>query len=87
MSLQSRMEVIARHIRRLVSSKLGVREDQLAPHDNLASDLGADSLDVVELVMAIEREFQIRIPDEVFPELQTLADVTRYVAGRRAVTN
>ena len=52
----------------------------IAPEANILDDLGADSLDVVELVMAIEDEFDIEVPDEAAEAIRTIADVERYVA-------
>ena len=69
-------------IRRLVSEKLDVPAHDVSPSSNLESDLGADSLDVVALLMAIEREFAISIPNEHFDDLKTLGDVTGYVRAR-----
>ncbi len=78
------MQAITTRVRRLVAEKLGVPEAQLEPTAELATDLGADSLDVVELLMTIENHFQIRIPDEDFAELQTLGEVLHYVVERVA---
>ncbi|MGI9591496.1 MAG: acyl carrier protein [Myxococcota bacterium] len=67
-------------IRTLVSEQLGVDPGEIAPEANILDDLGADSLDVVELVMAIEDEFDIEVPDEAAESIRTVADVERYVA-------
>ena len=69
-------------IRRIVSEKLAVPVREVAPGAHLEADLGADSLDVVALLMAIEREFAISIPNEHFDDLKTLGDVVRYVRAR-----
>ena len=79
-----RSQAITQRVRQLVAHKLGIAEDRLSARDNLTLDLGADDLDRVELVMALERTFEIRIPNEVFADLQTLADVTRYVVASSA---
>ncbi len=76
------METVARRIRDLVATKFEVDKATLTPLADLSDDLGADSLDLVELMIAIEALFAIRIPDEDFAELQTLAEVAGYVAGR-----
>ena len=76
------MEAVARRIRQLVATKFHVDEAALRPHVALSDDLDADPLDLVELMIAIERSFEIRIPDEDFAELQTLDEVTGYVAAR-----
>lgn len=77
------MEAIAGRIQRLVARQLDAAEVDLAPDCHLAFDLGADPLDVLQLVMAVEAEFGVRVADGDLPELQTLADLTRYVAARR----
>jgi len=71
-------------IRGLVAEQLGVDIESLTPEANILEDLGADSLDVVELVMAIEEEFDIEIPDEDAESMRTLGDVERYVIERVA---
>ena len=76
------METVARRIRELVATKFDVDNAALAPHADLSDELGADSLDLVELMIAIEALFEIHIPDEDFAELQTLSEVAGYVAGR-----
>jgi acyl carrier protein len=71
-------------IRGLVSEQLGVDAAELSSESNILEDLGADSLDVVELVMAIEEAFDIEVPDEDAETMRTLGDVERYVSGRVA---
>ena len=69
-------------IRALVAEQLGVDSSEMTPQANILDDLGADSLDVVEMVMAIEEEFDIEIADEDAEGMQTLGDVESYVASR-----
>jgi len=71
-------------IRALVCDQLGVAESDLTGDANILEDLGADSLDVVELVMAIEEAFEIEIADEEAESLRTLGDVERFVNERVA---
>ncbi len=71
-------------IRGLVSEQLGVDPAALNAEASILEDLGADSLDVVELVMAIEEVFDIEISDEDTEAMRTLGDVEKYVAGRIA---
>ena len=66
----------------LISTQLGVPDDELVPEARILDDLGADSLDVVELVMALEESFDITVPDEDVEALATVADVTAYVERR-----
>ncbi len=72
-------------LRQLVSSQLGVELDELAADARILDDLGADSLDVVELVMAIEEAFDIVVLDEDVEGMQTVGDVESYLAGRISV--
>ena len=66
----------------LVANQLGVEAEELVPEAHILDDLGADSLDVVELMMAIEEFFEIVVPDEDVERLQTLADVQQYLELR-----
>jgi acyl carrier protein len=68
-------------VRALVAEQLGVDSAELNSEANILEDLGADSLDVVELVMAIEETFDIEITDEDAESMRTLGDVEKYVAG------
>jgi acyl carrier protein len=72
-------------IRSIVAEQLGVDVSELAPDANILDDLGADSLDVVEMVMSLEEEFDIEVPDEDVEEMRTISDVERYVV--RAVSS
>ena len=63
----------------LVSRQLGIDEADIALESNFMNDLGADSLDTVELVMLLEDEFNIEIPDDVASELYTVGDVYNYL--------
>ena len=63
----------------LIMEKLGVENVQITSEAKFMVDLGADSLDMVELVMDMEKEFKISIPDEVAEEIKTVADAERYI--------
>ncbi len=76
-------DLVAR-IRVLVSDQLGVDPGEMRPEASILDDLGADSLDVVELVMAIEETFDIEIPDEDAEAMRTVGDVEKYVSERVA---
>jgi len=73
---------VAKRIQELVSDHLGVEPGDVSPEAHILDDLGADSLDVVELVMALEEGFDLEIPDEDVEGLRTIADVQKYVATR-----
>jgi len=75
---------LVKKIRGLVCEQLGVDAAVLNPEANILEDLGADSLDVVELVMAIEEMFDIEISDEDAESMRTLGDVEKYVADKVA---
>ena len=66
----------------LVANQLGLERDELGPDARILDDLGADSLDVVELVMALEESFDIVVPDEDVERLQTIGDVQQYLQRR-----
>jgi acyl carrier protein len=66
----------------LVANQLGLERDELVPEAHILDDLGADSLDVVELVMALEESFHIVVPDEDVERLQTIGDVQQYLEVR-----
>ncbi len=63
----------------IIVEQLGVTKDELTPQASFIDDLGADSLDIVELVMAMEEEFDIEIPDDDAEKIQTIQDVVSYV--------
>ncbi|MCR4863740.1 MAG: acyl carrier protein [Bacteroidales bacterium] len=66
----------------IISDKLGVSESEITEKANFVSDLGADSLDVVELVMEIEKKFDIQIPDQDAETFKTVGDAVDYIAGK-----
>lgn len=74
--------LIAEKVRALIAKQLEVEEGKVVPEASLIDDLGADSLDAVELVMAIEEEFGLEIPDEEAEQLQRVGEVIRYVETR-----
>ena len=63
----------------MLADQLGADESDITMDTNIAKDLGADSLDVVELLMAIDDEFGIEIPDEEIEKLRTVGDVVNYI--------
>ena len=66
-------------VRNIVAEQLGVDLAEVTPDARILDDLGADSLDVVEMVMSLEEAFDIEVPDQDVEELRTVADVERYV--------
>ena len=71
-------------IREIIIEQLGVATEEVVPEASFIDDLGADSLDIVELVMAIEDEFGLEIPDEDAERMQNIGDVISYVEERTA---
>lgn len=70
---------IEQRVKDIIVEQLGVNPDQVTPEAKFIEDLGADSLDTVELVMALEEEFGNEIPDEQAEKLQTVGDVIKYI--------
>ncbi len=66
----------------IISDKLGVSESEITEKANFVSDLGADSLDVVELVMEIEKKFDIQIPDHDAETFKTVGDAVAYISSK-----
>jgi len=73
------MSDIAKRVKEIVAEQLGVEEVQVVPEASFMDDLGADSLDTVELVMALEEEFDIEIPDEDAEKIQSVQDAIEYI--------
>lgn len=69
-------------VRKIIMEQLGVEESQVRPEAKFIDDLGADSLDTVELVMALEEEFGLEIPDEEAEKIQTVGDAVQYIKDR-----
>lgn len=66
-------------VKDIIVEQLGVKPEQVVPAAKFIEDLGADSLDTVELVMALEEEFGIEVPDEQAEKLQSVGDVIKYI--------
>jgi len=73
------MEVSQDKIRQIIADQLGVKKEEVTDGAKFVDDLGADSLDTVELVMALEEEFGVEIPDEEAEKLVTVGDALRYI--------
>ena len=73
------MSDIADRVKKIVVEHLGVEAEKVSENASFIDDLGADSLDTVELVMAFEEEFGIEIPDEDAEQLQTVGDAVKYL--------
>ncbi|WP_291582626.1 acyl carrier protein [Clostridium sp. UBA6640] len=69
-------------IRERIAEQLSIEEDEIKMESSFVDDLGADSLDIVELIMALEEEFDIEIPDEDAEKISTVGDVVEYIKAR-----
>jgi acyl carrier protein len=74
---------IEERVKDIIVEQLGVTAEQVSPEAKFIEDLGADSLDTVELVMALEEEFGQEIPDEEAEKLQTVGDVIKYIEEKQ----
>ena len=72
----------AKKVRDIIEKELGVERDKMTDEASFIEDLGADSLDIVELVMEFEKEFNIDIPDEDAEKLRTVGDAIAYLNGK-----
>ena len=76
------MSEIESKVKQIIADKLGVSEDKITPTSSFVDDLGADSLDQVELIMAFEDGFDVEIPDEDAGKLKTVNDALAYLAKK-----
>ncbi|MCP4003568.1 MAG: acyl carrier protein [bacterium] len=76
------MKALEVRVNEIVAEQLDAEKDALVPEANLLDDLGADSLDVVELVMAIEEEYGIEVTDEDAENIRTIQDIVSYIEAR-----
>ena len=75
------MADVEQKVKDIIINELGVEAEKVTPEAKFVDDLGADSLDTVELVMAFEEEFGMEIPDEDAEKLQTVGDAISYIQG------
>ena len=73
------MSDIASRVKAIIVDKLGVDENEVTPEARFTNDLGADSLDTVELIMEFEKEFNIGIPDDQAETISTVGEATKYI--------
>lgn len=77
------MSSIAEQVKSIVAEQLGVKEEEVTNDASFVEDLGADSLDTVELVMALEEEFETEIPDEEAEKITTVQEAIDYITARQ----
>lgn len=71
--------MVLEKVKAILSEQFDVEEDSITPETTIADDLGADSLDVVDLLMSIEDEFEIEIPDEEIDNIKTVGELVKYI--------
>ena len=74
---------VEQKVKSIIAEQLGVGEEEIKPASSFIEDLGADSLDIVELVMAMEEEFEVEIPDEEAEHIKTVGDAINYVNSHK----
>lgn len=77
------MSDIADKVKKIVVEHLGVEEAKVVPNASFIDDLGADSLDTVELVMAFEEAFEVEIPEDAAEKIQTVGDAVKYIEEKQ----
>lgn len=77
------MASIEDKVKSIIVEQLGISEDEVKPEASFIDDLGADSLDIVELVMAMEEEFEIEIPDEEAENIKAVGDAINYINAHK----
>ncbi len=78
------MSDVAEKVKAIIVDKLGVDESEVTNEASFTNDLGADSLDTVELIMEFEKEFDIQIPDDKAEAIATVVDAISFIEGERA---
>jgi acyl carrier protein len=78
------MADIEARVKEIIINKLGVDDGQITPEASFTNDLGADSLDTVELVMEFEKAFNLQIPDEDAEKISTVGDAVKYIKSKSA---
>lgn len=77
------MSAVAEKVKQIIVEQLGVDESQVDPSASFVDDLGADSLDIVELVMAFEEAFDLDIPDDEAEKIKTVKDAIDYIEAKK----
>lgn len=73
------MSAVEERVKDIIAEQLGVKKEEIKPESSFVDDLGADSLDTVEIVMALEEEFGIEIPDEDAEKMATVGEAIKYI--------
>ena len=75
--------MVLEKVKAILSEQFDVEEDSITPDTNLSEDLEADSLDVVDLLMSIEDEFEIEVPDEEIENIKTVGDIVKFIEDKQ----
>jgi len=86
MAVNEKMKELVEKVKQIISEQLGVEEAEVTPGASFVDDLGADSLDTVELVMALEESFDLEIPDEAAEKIRTVQDAIDYLEKHSKVS-
>jgi len=78
------VEEVATKVKKVIAEQLGLNENEIKPEASFLNDLGADSLDIVEMVMTLEEEFNTEISDEEAEKIQTVQEAIDYIVGKMA---
>ena len=70
-------------VKQIIANQLSIEENKLTEKTNIAEELGADSLDLVEILMSLEDEFGISIPDEAIPTIKTIKDIVDFIEANK----
>lgn len=70
-------------VRKIIADQLSVKEEDIKDDTNIAEELGADSLDLVEILMSLEDEFGISIPDEAIPQIKSVKDIVNFIESHK----
>ena len=76
--------MVLEKVKAILSEQFGVKEDKITPETSLIDDLDADSLDVVDLLMSIDDEFEVEVPDEEVENIKTVDDLVKYIENHKA---
>ncbi|CDB24642.1 acyl carrier protein [Clostridium sp. CAG:557] len=75
--------MVLEKVKKILSEQFSVEEDSITANTNIAEDLGADSLDVVDILMSIEDEFEIEVPDEEIENIRTVGELVNYIKNNQ----
>jgi acyl carrier protein len=86
MAVNEKNKALVDKVKQIIAEQLGVEEAEVTPSSSFVDDLGADSLDTVELVMALEENFDLEIPDEAAEKIRTVQDAIDYIEKHAKVS-